>query len=392
MNAAVNKIWQPVVRPILWVHRRLLPSDSQFGWTPYLWLPYLTFFFLNYTGKPFGALRWTIYTIAGLVFIVLYFRAYYDAHHGDTRELGWIIAAITLLGCGFMWPDGNGLVFFIYAAALCGSLGSFKNGLRALLLVITAALASAALVQLNFWMVFYIVFFVVVLGLANLYFGEMYRKNRALKLSQEEIRKLAASAERERIARDLHDLLGHTLTLITVKAELAAKLAERDMPGAAREIREVEHISREALQQVREAVGGYRNGGLAGEIINARIALGAANIALSECAVATELPARHDALLALVLREAVTNVVRHSGARECVIRVEAADGRARLYVEDDGRGGRAQEGNGIRGMRERLRALDGELEIQSNLTGTCLCATVPLTRQSPEPAAGLVPA
>ncbi len=392
MNGAVNKIWRPVVRPILWVHHRLLPSDSQFGWTPYLWLPYLTFFFLSYTGKPFGVLRWTIYAVAGLAFVILYFRAYQAMHRGATAELGWIITVMTLMGCGFMWPDGNSLVFFIYAATLCGGLGSFKKGMWALLLVIVACLISALAVKMDLEILTYILFFMVVLGLANIYFGEMARKNRVLKQSQEEIRRLAATAERERIARDLHDLLGHTLTLITVKAELAAKLAERDMPGAAREIREVEHISREALQQVREAVGGYRNGGLAGEVINARIALGAANIALSECAVTTELPARQDALLALVLREAVTNVVRHSDARTCVIRVEATDGQARLYVQDDGRGGCVQEGNGIRGMRERLRALDGELTIQSILTGTRLSATVPLARQSPEPAAGWVPA
>src|SRR5574337_2127267 len=148
MSNRLKAIFRPVVAPVLWVHHRLTPRDSQFGWTPYLWLPYLVFFFLNYTDKPFGALRWTLYAVAGLVFIILYFRAYHDAHRGAVRELGWIIAAMTLMGCGFMWPDGNGLVFFIYAAALCGSLGSVKRGARALLLVIAASLISAYAVRL----------------------------------------------------------------------------------------------------------------------------------------------------------------------------------------------------------------------------------------------------
>src|SRR5574337_1979073 len=148
MTNTLKAMFRPVADSILWVHRRLTPRDSQYGWTPYLWLPYLVFFYLNYTGTPFSALRWTLYAVAGAVFIALYFRAYSAAHRCAIRELGWIIAAITLLGVGFMWPNGNGLVFFIYAAALCGSLGSVKRGARALLLVIAASLISAYAVRL----------------------------------------------------------------------------------------------------------------------------------------------------------------------------------------------------------------------------------------------------
>ena len=377
MSNTLKAIFRPVVDSILWVHRRLTPHDSQYGWTPYLWLPYLVFFYLNYSGTSFSALRWALYAAAGAVFIALYFRAYSAAHRGAVRELGWIIAAITLLGVGFMWPNGNGLVFFIYAAALCGSLGSIKKGSWALLLIIAACLASAAAVRLNIVTLSYILFFVVVLGLANLYFGEMHRKNRALKLSQEEIRKLAASAERERIARDLHDLLGHSLTLITVKAELAAKLAERDLAGAAREIRDVERISREALAQVREAVGGYRSGGLLGELVNARVALTAANVRLAEKVEQPKLSSAQDSVLAMVLREAVTNIIRHSGAQHCRIELENRDRQLRLLIEDDGHGGALREGNGLKGMRERLQAAAGRLEIDSSHGGTRLTVLLP---------------
>ncbi|MDE2233976.1 MAG: sensor histidine kinase [Gammaproteobacteria bacterium] len=284
---------------------------------------------------------------------------------------------MTFMGCGFMWPDGNGLVFFIYAAALCGSLGSIKKGVRALLLVLAACLISALAVRLNLVTLFYVVFFMIILGLANLYFGEMHRKNLALKQSQEEIRKLAASAERERIARDLHDLLGHTLTLITVKAELAATLAERDLAGAAREIRDVERISREALTQVREAVGGYRSGGLLGELVNARVALTAANVRLAESVDPPRLSPAQDSVLAMVLREAVTNVIRHSGAVHCRIELAKRDRQLRLLIEDDGHGGALHEGNGLKGMRERLKSASGLLEIDSGQNGTRLTVRLP---------------
>lgn len=384
MNANAKTIWRPAVKPFLWLHHRLLPNNSQFGWTPYLWLPYLTFFFLDYTNKPFGAVRWTLYAISGLVFIALYFRAYHAANRGATRELGWIITAIALLGCSFMWPNGNGLVFFIYAAAFCGSLGTVKNGVRALLLIIVACVSSAALANVDLMVLSYILFFVIVLGLANLYFGEMGRKNRVLRLSQEEIRKLAASAERERIARDLHDLLGHTLTLITVKAEFAATLAERDLAGAAREIRDVERISREALAQVREAVGGYRSGGLIGELANARVALTAANVRLAEKVEPPKLSPAQDSVLAMVLREAVTNVIRHSGAHHCRIELENRDRQLRLLIEDDGRGGVLHEGHGLKGMRERLQTEAGRLEVDSGHGGTRLIVLLPANPSAPD--------
>jgi two-component system sensor histidine kinase DesK len=251
--------------------------------------------------------------------------------------------------------------------------------LRALLLVIAACVLSALAVKLNVETLIYILFFVVVLGLANLYFGEMSRKNRALKLSQEEIRKLAAGAERERIGRDLHDLLGHTLTLITVKAELAAKLAERDLAGAAREIRDVERISREALAQVREAVGGYRSGGLTGELANARVALTAANVKLAENVEPPRLSPAQDSALAMVLREAVTNIIRHSGAQHCRIELENGGPNLRLLIADDGHGGSLREGNGFKGMRERLKAVSGNLEIDSGHNGTRLTILMPMT-------------
>jgi len=388
MSNTLTAIFRPVVVSALWVHHRLLPRDEWVGWTPYLWLLYLAIFFFSWTIAPRSAFDWTLMVLAALVFLILYFRFYWT--HRTTERL-WIIAAITLLGLVFVAYQGNGQVFIIYASAFCGFTGSMRKSLRLLAIILAVLLLEAALLRLTPWVWAFGLFFGAMIGVANAYFGELGLKNKALKQSQEEIRLLAATAERERISRDLHDLLGHTLTLITVKAELAATLAEKDLQGAAREIREVERISRETLQQVREAVGGYRSGGLIGELANARVALTAADVELTEKIDAPKLSATQDSLLAMLLREAVTNVVRHSGARHCRIRLENRDRHIRLLVEDDGRGGTVHEGNGLKGMRERLQAVAGRLDIASGHDGTRLAILVPVNEHpAPESSSVLI--
>ena len=375
MTPAPDMTWHRLTRPLVRLHRRLLGDNNWVGWTPYLWLPYLFFLFLDWFYRP---VEWPerIATFAAIaIFLVLYFGAYRASHmHVRVR----IIAALMTLGLIFMPVNSGGAMFCIYAMAFTGFMGTMRRGFIALAAIIALIMATALVFQLPVWHWFGFVFFGLIIGLSNIYFGEMSRKNRTIKQSQEEIRRLAATAERERIARDLHDLLGHTLTLVTVKAELAARLAERDVAEAAKEIRELEKISRDALKQVREAVGGYRNGGLAGELANARVALQAARVELALDAQDCAIPPTHENLLAMVLREAVTNVVRHSKAQRCQIRLGIDGGIVQLAVEDDGRGGSLKEGNGIGGMRERLAALDGYLDIESGRGGTLLTARLPL--------------
>jgi len=346
------------------------------GWTPYLWLPYTGFLFIEWFYRPVSVLE-IIATLMGLaIFLLLYFAGY----RANLKRIRFkIIIGLITLGAIFMPVNSGGGMYFIYAAAFTGFLGSMRSGFLCLAGILGVALLEAAIFGLPFWTWFPSLFFGVIVGLSNIYFGEMSRKNRALKQSQEEIRRLAATAERERIARDLHDLLGHTLTLITVKAELAARLAERDAAAAAREVRELETISREALRQVREAVGGYRSGNFASELASARVALQAANVELVVDTEPQSYPQVHENLLSMVLREAVTNVVRHAQAQVCRVQLNRDGDVVKLCVQDDGRGGaRLREGNGISGMRERLAALDGDLDILSDARGTRLVARLPL--------------
>src|SRR5690606_15717405 len=212
-------------------------------------------------------------------------------------------------------------------------------------------------------------------------------RDAALRLSHEEVRRLAASAERERIGRDLHDLLGHTLSLVAVKSELAARLVEREPARARAEIDAVSQVAREALAQVRSAVTGIRAAGLAAELASARLLLECEGVALvHDCdAGATPdgraLPAPVETALAMVLREAVTNIQRHAHARRAEVTLDP-DGRGEgvvLRVADDGRGGSIAPGNGLDGMRRRVEALGGRLDVSSTRgRGTVVEAWLPL--------------
>jgi two-component system sensor histidine kinase DesK len=203
--------------------------------------------------------------------------------------------------------------------------------------------------------------FVLVIGAAGVVEIERERTHARLRRADEEIERLATIAERERIARDLHDLLGHTLSVVVLKSELAGRLVRSDPDRAEQEVREVEQTARTALAEVRSAVAGYRAKGLGAELVNARRALSAAGVDLQAAIDLPVLPAEHEAALALALREAVTNVVRHADAHHATIRAEATSEQVWLEVVDDGRGTLGPDGSGLAGMRERAAALGGHV-------------------------------
>jgi two-component system sensor histidine kinase DesK len=243
-------------------------------------------------------------------------------------------------------------------------------------LVITAALESWLLHTPNGFL-FPATFLSTFIGAGNIYFAQRNRHIDRLRKAHEEIEHLAKVAERERIARDLHDVLGHTLSLITLKSELAGKLIDRDPVQAKAEIRDVEQTARQALADVRQAIGGYRSKGLDAEIRQAKTTLETAGVQVDVQSSRVELPATQESVLALSLREAVTNVVRHAQASHCSVRLERRNGHLHLEVHDDGRGGVIIEGNGLRGMRERVENLGGKLQ-RDTTRGTRLQITLPV--------------
>jgi two-component system sensor histidine kinase DesK len=204
---------------------------------------------------------------------------------------------------------------------------------------------------------------IVSIGVLMTAFGRIARANRELRTTREELARLAVSEERLRIARDLHDLLGHSLSVIALKSELARKLLEREPKRAAAELDDIQSVTRTALAEVREAVQGYRRLALAEALESAQAALAAAGIDCELADADVALPADVDSVLAWAVREGTTNVIRHSGALHCAIRVRADADRAAVEIEDDGSAARSTErGSGLNGLRERAQRLRGELD------------------------------
>ncbi|MEW9552822.1 sensor histidine kinase [Nonomuraea sp. NPDC050783] len=206
-----------------------------------------------------------------------------------------------------------------------------------------------------------------------------------LDAARAQVARLAVDNERLRFARDLHDTLGHTLTSITISSQLAARLARSDPDRAARRMAEVERAARQALDEVRRAVAGYRGLALSGELRQAARSLALAGIRLEISPAAGPIPAAAETLLAWTVREAATNVVRHSGARRCWIDLAVDARTASVEVRDDGTGGdgpRDGDGNGLIGLAERLAAAGGHLEAgpPPGGTGYRLRARVPVER------------
>jgi two-component system sensor histidine kinase DesK len=227
-------------------------------------------------------------------------------------------------------------------------------------------------------------------GVSNIFFAERAQAMDKLRMADEEIAHLAKVAERERIARDLHDVLGHTLSLIIVKSTLAGKLLDQsadhgaitfDAQRAKNEVADIEKVSREAMAEIRSTLRGYRTYKLDDEIKRAASTLRSAGVnAESETAEIAMSPAQ-ESVVALIVREAVTNVVRHAQASTCRVRLATNNGHCVLEVEDNGRGGAMIEGNGLRGMRERIEALGGTVTRETN-QGTKLHFEFPLATSS----------
>lgn len=339
-------------------HHWLLPPSIRVGWTPYLWLIYFGFFWLKYFFQAPGTLEAILALLSTAAFFVLYFSAF--------RRSGQVLVAhvLALVLIGALWAPFNGgaSAFFVFAGAFCMQAGPPRRAWTLLVFVMLSVAAIAVTVQPApwFWLPGLLATFVV--GASNIHFAEIERKNAALRLSQAEVEELARVAERERIARDLHDLLGHRLSVIVLKSELAGKLFDRDPELAKQEISAVEASAREALAEVREAISGYRHQSLQAELEQARIALTSADVTLDlTMDDPLQLSPRSEAVLGLIIKEAVTNIIRHAKAHQCAIRIgHSPENNSMMFeIQDDGRGRIRPDGGGIDGMRARVEAIGG---------------------------------
>jgi two-component system sensor histidine kinase DesK len=362
-------------------HITLSPRDKAHGWAPYIWLAYLCFFFIQPVMDHAGWKIWSLTAFATVIFLFLYFGLFWQEKPRSLLH----VAGMVILGLAFAPINSGASTFFIFGAAFIPFCVQTEGAAVGLMAVIVAlAGLDTWLFHLSGWFFFYAGGLASAVGGSNIYFAQRNRALAKLRMAQDEIEHLAKVAERERIARDLHDVLGHTLSVIILKSELAGKLMDRDPQRAGNEIREVEQISRQALSEVRDAIRGYRSQGLPSEIAKAKATLETAGVAVKCEAAKLTLPVLHEGVLSMALREAVTNVVRHAHARNCSMRLQQQNGSCRLEVEDDGRGGSQTEGSGLRGMRERVEMLGGTLTRESQ-AGTKITINLPLKQVAAKP-------
>ncbi len=354
---------------------------------PWFTLSYLIFVFVPLLFVPQVTTRAIVLSLlASAIFVPLYMRSW---QNGRQRPLPFIAATLAI-GLALIPFNVGGNTFIIYTMAMAGAQLPPR---RAMLIgMLSWLLMTAQFALLGYGletMVAYCGMTLVVGGMVLLStaFAQVQERQTAeLRLSQDEVKRLAALAERERIGRDLHDLLGHTLSLVVLKSELAGKLLDRDATAARQQIREVETVARHALAEVRQAVSGIRQSGLLAEIAACRLALLSADIELVLQMAPLPISGEVEAVLAFSLREATTNVLRHAGATRVDIELGSELGSElgeegdvlRLQITDNGRGGSIEPGNGLHGMRERLASINAQLEIEHPKNrGTRLSIRVP---------------
>ena len=332
------------VRSRLLIGERMLgrrPPTRVRGIAATVWLGFVIFPLLNAIGKHGPPLEHglviagaTVF-VAGYVLLVLRWRD--DTAHVPVAVLAVLLVLSTALT--ILQASGWGFLF-TYCAAVAAMATPQRIGFYAVLLCSVLAGVTSAIGGADGGTVVGFMASSAGIGMLMLVMRDLRMRNLELSAARAELARLAVAEERERFARDLHDLLGHSLSVIALKAELAGRLLAEGPADAAREVGELEQVARTALGEVREAVSGYRQPTLAGELAGARMALSAAGIEadVQEARAALDPPV--EAVLAWAVREGATNVIRHSGARHCTLKITTSLTDAGVEVIDDGRGAR----------------------------------------------------
>jgi len=345
-------------------------NRAAFGlvWLGFIVIPVVTAF----TSKGSGLSHW-LTVAAALAFTVSYVWLCLIWFDAQSRRIGYGLALFQLaltVALTLGNPSSWGFMFS-YCAACVALVAPSPFGLPAVIGYGIIAAGVSALGGANGGTALGYGISALGVGLLLTLLRDLNVRNEELQQARAELAETAVAAERERFARDLHDLLGHSLSVIAIKAELAGRLLPDRVDDAGMEIGDVERVARQALSEVRDAVSGYRQPTLAGELEGARVALAAAGIMAEFEHSSATLSPEVEAVLAWGVREGATNVIRHSGARHCQVRVMAGLADAAVVVVDDGSGGDARpsggnghagRGHGLAGLSERAEPLRGRIE------------------------------
>ncbi len=321
-----------------------------------------------------GILAWTslVLFIAADVILMLWSNPLWASRsHRDVFINRFLIGIMIVVNIGFVFTfqQENFGYFFIYAAVSSGMFLARRESFRVVVALVGLTYVAGLYSGSSSTDIFTSVLLVGGIGMNTVFWSALMGQNRELRRARAEITRLAVSEERLRFARDLHDLLGHSLSLIALKSELAGRLLESHPNRAALEISDVERVARTALQEVRDAVTGYRTPSLSEELDNANQMLGAAGISTRIKESVVELPVEIDRVLAWFVREGTTNVIRHAEATSVSIAIAQEKNGVYAEMTDNGHPAtknepasiRTQGGYGLVGLSERIRACDGML-------------------------------
>jgi two-component system sensor histidine kinase DesK len=314
---------------------------------------------------PLATPHLVLVLVAVGVFVAVYLSLMLQPADPLSRPDEWLrLAVLVAIAVALAFDNSSEWApLFIYVAAVCGFRLPPGRAVPGILACTGLTAAAGAVGGYDSGDTIAYTIYAAAIGFLLLSFSRLLHAFGELRAAREEIERLAVADERLRFARDLHDLLGHSLSVIALKSELAGRLLGRDPARAATEVAEIEQVSREALREVREAVVGYRRMTLADELAGARVALAAAGIEATVEHADVALPPETETILAWAVREGTTNVIRHSGARRCEIRVCAGLASADVEVVDDGRGGGEDgRGSGLAGLAERAWRRNGRVE------------------------------
>ena len=337
------------------------------AWGGLLWATPLAYLLVDPYRRGAGWLEWSITTVTLLVFVALYTLGLVFWRRKEVVRWQCVAAMVVAVAFSAYRPAG-GILFAMIAAFLPFSVNGriAASAILVATLVATFAIEWLALGRSTDSFFYVIVFQSLLLGAGTTFIARQQLENE----------RLSRGAERQRIARDLHDTLGQTLTTVALKSELARRLLDRDVEAARRELADVEQVSRKALAEIREVIHGYTAGGIRAELERAERVLVAAGIVVEQDHDPQELSAAQERILGLVLRESITNVVRHAEATHCRISLGKSGDAVCLTVTDDGRGGVHEEGLGMASIRARLESIGGHAAWDGR-DGTALTVTLP---------------
>jgi two-component system, NarL family, sensor histidine kinase DesK len=347
---------------------------------PTLWLAYLLLYVWPWIIEPPRRSEWMASLAAAPVFLFAYYGSFYLRGHAAWPGIA-VIAALSL-GLGQLTAGASIVMLYAVMVATQSQRG------RPRLMWLGGLAAAVLLATLVSWVSWIYavgaIFFGALVAAGTAAASLLEDQTEALIRAKAQAEALAVMGERERISRDLHDIVGHSFSTIVLKSDLASRVIDLDPERARKELDDINTVGRDALRDVRLAISGLNQSTLISAAGHIRALLEAADIQLSFTHSAGVLPAPVEHSVAMILREAVTNVVRHAGATVCTVSLRAADGDLHLHISDDGRGGPILSGNGLKGIAQRVAELKGTVEIAATEPrGTTMNVRLPLSGNAP---------